>query len=116
MGGRAGEWAGTDSTKVDNVLAHDAPGAEMAPGHALPACLRGGTRTAVEWTQRLSKPLCLADPREASQIEEVAAWIVRQGIRSLNIAGPRESECPGIHGEAKAFIRALLLGITRRSS
>jgi hypothetical protein len=43
----------------------------------------------------------------------VAAWIARHGIRTLNIAGPRESECPGIYGEAKGFLLALL---TRRSS
>ena len=30
------------------------------------------------------------------------------GIRVLNVAGPRESEAPGIHDEALALLRAVL--------
>jgi hypothetical protein len=38
----------------------------------------------------------------------ISDWLGRHSIRVLNVAGPRESTCPGIHGQATAFLSVLL--------
>ncbi len=45
----------------------------------------------------------------------VLAWIKRENIRTLNIAGPRESNAPGIYTRARAFLTELFAGPGRRS-
>ncbi len=42
---------------------------------------------------------------------QVAAWIAREHIRTLNIAGPRESNAPGIYCRARAFLTSLFAGL-----
>lgn len=39
----------------------------------------------------------------------VTEWLRKLGVKVLNIAGPRESKCPGIHESALLFVRRLLL-------
>lgn len=39
---------------------------------------------------------------------EFIGWILENRIFVLNVAGPRESLCPGIHGRARAFLETLL--------
>ncbi len=70
---------------------------------------RGGTALTLALARRAGKPALVADPGEGSPAE-VAAWLAREGIRTLNVAGPRESEAPGIHDDAVAFLRGLLGG------
>ena len=41
---------------------------------------------------------------------EVRAWAHAHQVGVLNVAGPRESSCPGVHDEAVAFLRGLLQG------
>jgi len=45
---------------------------------------------------------------------EICAWIVAHRISVLNIAGPRESECPGIYDAAYALILNLLTAVIPR--
>ncbi len=42
---------------------------------------------------------------------QVAAWIAREQIRILNIAGPRESNAPGIYCRAYEFLTSLFAGL-----
>jgi Circularly permutated YpsA SLOG family len=35
-------------------------------------------------------------------------WLQRYGIRTLNVAGPRESESPGVYTAARDWLRAVL--------
>jgi len=41
----------------------------------------------------------------------VAAWIARENIRVLNIAGPRESSAPGIYSRAHDLLTSLFAGL-----
>jgi hypothetical protein len=43
----------------------------------------------------------------------VLAWLVAHGIRVLNVAGPRESQRPGIGARASGFLTELLATLTR---
>lgn len=75
----------------------------------------GGTKRTIEHAKRVGKPFLIVDLRKAgeeafSDHGDVAGWIEAHGIATLNVAGPRESTRPGIHGIAKALLRSLLRG------
>jgi len=66
----------------------------------------GGTALTIRFAQKHKKPHLVLDlslKREAAVLED---WIRRYAIRLLNVAGPRESECPGIYNQAADFLRA----------
>ena len=65
-----------------------------------------GTLLTKDTALALGKPLLIAEPRES---EKIYGWLktLGQGI-VLNIAGPRESESPGIYEEVYTFVKRLL--------
>jgi hypothetical protein len=68
----------------------------------------GGTLVAVREAQRLRKPhlvVQLADPARKDRIRE---WLMLWRPMVLNVAGPRESEAPGIYAEALRVLGAVL--------
>ncbi|WP_447980191.1 putative molybdenum carrier protein [Candidatus Nitrospira bockiana] len=68
----------------------------------------GGTALTLEVARRLAKPSLLIDLSNPPSPDAVRAWLTAHGIRTLNVAGPRESTCPGIYADAVAFLRSLL--------
>jgi hypothetical protein len=67
-----------------------------------------GTERTREAASRLGRPVYpwrLDTPPDA---EHFRAWLRMHGIRTLNVAGPRESESPGIYAAARAWLRAVL--------
>jgi hypothetical protein len=64
----------------------------------------GGTALTVEIARQNGKPLLVVDLRFPPSSEEVAKWMDDNDIETLNVAGPRESECPGIYGKGKMFM------------
>ena len=70
--------------------------------------LTGGTRLTADLARRLGRPLRTADLSRRVQAPAAAAWLERQGVRRLNIAGPRESQAPGIGAEARRFLLRVL--------
>ena len=69
---------------------------------------KGGTALTVSLARRAGKPVCVVDLDERPSPAEVAEWIDREEVQTLNVAGPREGEAPGIHDEAMAFLRRSL--------
>jgi hypothetical protein len=65
--------------------------------------------------RELGKPHLHVDLGRAADPEVARAWISEQRIRVLNVAGPRESDSPGIHDAAAAFLRRLLDSLLERS-
>ena len=70
--------------------------------------LRGGTERAVQVAHRLGKPLLVVDLARPTAPAEVTRWIAVFGIRTLGVAGPRESESRGIYGHAMPLLRGVL--------
>ena len=70
--------------------------------------LQGGTAYTVEVAKRLSSPCLLVDLEGRFDGKDIAEWIEKEKIRVLNVAGPREEKCPGIHALAAATLRDLL--------
>lgn len=72
--------------------------------------LEGGTLETQRFAARLKKP-CLVLQLDEGVTEELTlratTWLSDHKIRTLNIAGPRESKRPGIHAAVAAFLDSL---------
>jgi predicted Rossmann fold nucleotide-binding protein DprA/Smf involved in DNA uptake len=69
--------------------------------------LAGGSALTAEVARRAKKPCRIVDLRTPSAAASVKEWLARQRIETLNIAGPRESGCPGIYEQTVTFLRTL---------
>lgn len=69
--------------------------------------LRGGTELTVQLAHRLGKPLLVVDLARGEDPAELARWITVLGIRTLNVAGPRESDSRGTYAAALALLRGV---------
>ena len=88
-----------EETALD-ILCHGAP--------------TGGTLRTVEFCRKHSRPYWIDDPDTPNETDrglEVCYWIEAEfGERPvvLNVAGPRESKCPGIQESARRYVARLL--------
>jgi len=71
--------------------------------------LDGGTAYTVQLVAQLEKPCLVIDVENPLAMAEVEAWLTRHGIKTLNVAGPREGKRPGIHEQTVLFLEAILL-------
>lgn len=69
--------------------------------------LTGGTALTVELAHRRDKPCFIVDLQDVPDVSTIITWIEHHQIETLNIAGPRESNHPGIYEEAGHFLRKL---------
>jgi hypothetical protein len=91
---------------------------------------RGGSAFALEEAARLGRPALVLrlgeapdptrlgeapDPTrlgEAPDPGKARAWLAHNGVERLHIAGPRQSEEPGVAEAAASFLRALFEGLS----
>lgn len=66
-----------------------------------------GTGWTMRKAQELGKPVFLMSNLNKSSLKEFLSWIKSHQIVRLNVAGPRESKCPGIYNNAVAGLRVL---------
>jgi len=62
--------------------------------------LSGGTQLTLDYTMRWRKPCALVTLQLPEAASIIIAWIEQWQPVRLNIAGPRESECPGIYARS----------------
>ena len=67
----------------------------------------GGTLLTLKLARKHHKPYQLIDLSEGGDAMRVRDWIKRSAVQILNVAGPRESEAPGIHARALNFLRQI---------
>ena len=68
-----------------------------------------GTAATARFAQVHNKPLCVVEDADEGSLEKVRAWITSlETPLDLNVAGPRESEYPGIYHTSQRIIKALL--------
>lgn len=73
--------------------------------HGAPA---GGTALTLAEAHRLQKPALVIDLQDgAKEKAAIQTWITAHRIRILNVAGPRESEAPGIYAAARTLLERL---------
>ena len=66
--------------------------------------LSGGSALTVELAKEHNKPCLVIDLLEDSLPEILLDWVMRYQIRTLNVAGTRESGSPGIYDEACRYL------------
>ena len=76
--------------------------------------LEGGTALTARLAEERGKPLRVIDSGEPVELAAFEAWVERNGIVRLNVAGPRESGSPGIQAETREVIKTLLTGVDAR--
>ncbi|TWU11962.1 putative molybdenum carrier [Symmachiella macrocystis] len=69
--------------------------------------LTGGTALTERLAKRQQRPCRVAFPYSDRDVASVAEWLATNRIRTVNIAGPRESQQPGIYAAAVAFLGQL---------
>jgi hypothetical protein len=64
-----------------------------------------GTKVTIEWTARYEKPCFVIDYRSDDADAQIMAILLRfKEERSLNVAGPRESEVPGAYDACRRLL------------
>ncbi|MEZ6120934.1 MAG: putative molybdenum carrier protein [Pirellulaceae bacterium] len=66
--------------------------------------LTGGTKFTYKLAVQHQKPHLLVDLDFPPSLDDVVQWIHDQQLRTLNVAGPRESTSPGIAQQAASFL------------
>ncbi len=72
----------------------------------------GGTAYTIERAVDLGRPLLVVDLSAAAGPDPVRAWLRGEDVRVLDVAGPRESGCPGIHAQARRFLEQVFTSAT----
>ena len=70
---------------------------------------QGGTNLTRKLARGALRPYLLVDLSVGEAVHVVQEWGGRNNIEILNVAGPRESEAPGIYDQAARFLKDLLL-------
>lgn len=70
--------------------------------------LTSGTALTLRLARLARKPRRVVDLDRSGPPERVRQWLARHRVRVLNVAGPRESQRPGIGQQARAFLLAAL--------
>jgi hypothetical protein len=70
--------------------------------------LAGGTKLTAELACRYGKPCMIVDLDGDADAGAVVEWIEANGVGVLNVAGPRESEAPGIGEKARRFVAEII--------
>jgi hypothetical protein len=68
----------------------------------------GGTLNTIEMAQKYKKPYFVLDILKNQEVDAIIEWIIKNNIRELNFAGPRESKIKGIYEIAFNIIYKLL--------
>jgi hypothetical protein len=72
--------------------------------------LRGGTLLTQRAAANLGKPCLSVNLDEPAAVAGIRDWLSEHSIRILNVAGPRESQSPGITLQATRLLHELLAG------
>ncbi len=68
----------------------------------------GGTELTLRLARRHGRPALVVDLAAKPDAGKVRRWLARHARGALNVAGPRESQSPGIAAEAAEFLRRAL--------
>lgn len=67
----------------------------------------GGTAYTIECAKNLLRPHLVVDVGREVNNKMIVDWLRRNNVTFLNVAGPRESTCPGIYWEALKILSTI---------
>ncbi|MFI4956521.1 MAG: putative molybdenum carrier protein [Gammaproteobacteria bacterium] len=71
---------------------------------SLPLQVTDGTVLTIEEVKKQSKPYLIVDLSRQTSTDEIINWIKDNHVNILNVAGPRESQSPGIYAATHQFM------------
>ncbi|MDI6754701.1 MAG: putative molybdenum carrier protein [Thermodesulfobacteriota bacterium] len=71
----------------------------------------GGTLLTLKLARKHRKPYFLVDLSQGGDALSVKEWSRKNHVRTLNVAGPRESEAPEIYARATFFLKEVLINL-----
>jgi hypothetical protein len=87
----------------------------IVPALPLPATIKDGTRLTIDQVIEQKKPYLILDiAKKPLNFLDLNKWIEENRISVLNIAGPRESTCPGIHDVSYVLLRDIFYKLAHR--
>lgn len=75
--------------------------------HETPIKVTDGTILTIETIQQSNKPYRIIDLSKETELEKLVFWINDSNIKTLNIAGPRESQAPGIYTSSFTLLKKI---------
>lgn len=78
--------------------------------------LLGGTRLTAALAMRYGRPRLILDLDTRPDPLIAREWIAAQGVRVLNVAGPRQADAPGIYAQARSFLLTVLQSLDRANA
>lgn len=72
-------------------------------------CPSGGTELTLRLAEQHGRPCLVIDLDSEADPADVCRWLQKHAVETLNVAGPRESQSPGIETLARAFVAAVLI-------
>ncbi len=66
-----------------------------------------GTAQTREFARQYGRPCLELEPEQHAKVDTIVDWMRSENIRVLNVAGPRESERPGIYEQARSLLDRL---------
>jgi hypothetical protein len=72
--------------------------------------ISGGTELTLRLAQQHGRPNLVVDLEQPPDTAKVRRWLGEHGVETLNVAGPRESQSPGIRVAAHEFLVRVLSG------
>ena len=118
----AGRWA-EDGPVPDDYPLRETPSADPAERTAwnvrdadatlvlAPGPPHGGSALSLAVARELGRPVVVVDLAAAPDPQATAAWLTHRRVRVLNVAGPRESQAPGVAAEARDFLVQVLAAL-----
>ncbi|HSR54099.1 MAG TPA: putative molybdenum carrier protein [Acidobacteriota bacterium] len=74
----------------------------------LPQARSRGTDLTLEVARRQGRPCRVVDLERPPKKKAIKEWLRAHQVGILNVAGPRESEAPGVYAAASRFLEQLL--------
>jgi hypothetical protein len=68
----------------------------------------GGTELTRRLAHRHGRPCLVISPSRRDALRRARRWLAEQNVAVLNVAGPRESQNPGVSEAAREFLGKLL--------
>ncbi len=70
----------------------------------------GGTELTLRLAERFGMPAAAIDLDGEADPAAVRRWLAERNVATLNVAGPRESQCPGIQAMTREFLIRVIAG------
>ena len=94
---------------VKNIIDSDAT-LIIVPSWPLPENIKDGTILTIEEIRRQNKPYYILNIKDYD-INVFSDWITNSAVEILNVAGPRESNSPGIYEKSLTIIEDFILNL-----